>query len=264
MTTLARKIIDAVQNLLLDKLLLRLLPLLWIVVMWDDLHPLDAGIFEFGAFVALPLPFLVAWALGALANRRPQPSSRSPYDRLHETPPNGFAAWDELPQGGLNPPRLLRTIVSTLGARPPTHWLTLAEALIFMTALAITLALSVKDPGSWGNLWPPLEQPRVRDHIYLAAVALMALVLLRGWAAEQRIRLEPEAPPPPSSGRSLHLTSGLILAATGGYIAFMMDRPVWWGLAAGAVLGLVLFGPPWRDHVADALFGKRKRADASS
>ena len=42
MGNLARKIIDAVQNSMLDKLVARLFPLLWVFTFWDRLAPSDS------------------------------------------------------------------------------------------------------------------------------------------------------------------------------------------------------------------------------
>lgn len=260
MGNLARKIIDAVQNLLLDKLLERLMPLAWIVMFWQQMQPTPRFEVIGGVLLAVILLMASGWALGALANRRPRVARPGLYDRLHQEPPNGFAAWDELPAGGLQPPAAIRAIVMVCGAGPRAGWVSVCEVLVFMSAMALAFTLSWASPRFWAEVHPGLAEFASRERLLFVVGGVLAVVVVRSWAVQQRYRLNPL--PIPGSRRwsdtSVSLTTGIIATGLISMVAPLIGLPVWQAILAGIVSSLVAFGPPWRGRLLDAIFGKRE------
>lgn len=256
MGNLARKIIDAVQNTMLDKLVAKLIPLLWIWLIWDQMQPERGVVFPLAAAVAGLGLVIGAWGLGALANRRPRPARPGPYDRLHETPPNGFAAWDEPPEGGLRPAPVMRRLVAVLGARSRGDWSVFAGFLLFFALGAAVWTLGRSSAGFWASVHPTLVETAARADLVAVAGGLLAVVMVRHWATEQRERLDP-SPARPDSSLFAFILTGLCGVGMLAVLASLFDLPPWWGMVAGLALAVLAFVPPWRGRVADALFGKR-------
>lgn len=189
MRNLARKLIDAVQHSLLGSLFSTLaggvLPVALLVnhlappmtALWLVLPVL--GLFFLGGFLA--------WAIGALANRRPRRTS--PLHALQLDPPrqlsNGFEAWSELPADGLRPPEAMRWLVTRLGAHPEEEgrWLEVSLGLGTMILIG-TLCLVSSD--IWQQFYPALAAPSARLLPALVCVAILTAVQIRTWASIQR------------------------------------------------------------------------------
>ena len=258
MGNLARKIIDVVQNLFLDRLFLRVFPLWWIGSLWEKRQPDQ----YFG--VMLPLMFsvfalfAVAWGLGAVANRRPL-LRKGPRPWLQGTPENGFEAWSKPPAGGLRPPSSLRRMVMVFGHRPNREiWLPLAEVAIFLSAIVVLWALAY---GSvpWANLHPASSNSSVRDALWIGTTAVLVLMVLRHWAIEQRDRLEPpeERPNLPKSDWVPFGLFSMFLVMMAALACISFRWPLWIAAAPLLPLGVVAFVPKWRGPLLDAWFGKR-------
>lgn len=263
MGNFARKIIDAVQNLLLDRLFLRVFPLWWVGSLWEERLGDQAPDFMGSMLFAVLLVFAIGWALGALANRRP-PSTGRAFGRIQDPPSNGFGAWSELPAGGLNPPSWLRVAVVTLGGRPPPNpWMALVEVSLFLAACVLLWPLAHRPADFWVDVHPTLADGSVRDGLWLGAVVVVVLMVLRHWATEQCARLEPEREtrdPITSEWFGFGLSSVVLVWMTLFAIG-IFEWPIW--IAAIVVLALVIvaFLPKWRTGLAEMLFGKRAEAD---
>jgi hypothetical protein len=252
----ARKIIDAVQNTMLDKLFLRLFPLLGLATLWDKAGSPDIGA---GLVLLIGLLFFVAWVLGAIARLKPQ-TERCPLHRLQDRPENGFEVWGRPPDGGLRPPRFMRWLVTTLAAdagRHPSGWRALLGFALILAALVFTGAVVTKPPEFWPDA-PWLAGPSTRFVLLTGATALVAAGLVRGWATEQRARLEDRPPPPPPSSTLADYGFLVVMSAAGAAAVVIWTRtPIW--LVLAAVVGIAAIGliPHLRGKVMDVVFGKR-------
>jgi len=259
MGNFARKIIDAVQNSMLDRLVVQLLPLLWMSSMWDELSPSESGagslILILGALGLL----MLHWLLGAIADEPPGPRRRTPYDSLQKHPDSSIGAWDQQPADGLRPPALIRSLIMLLGVRGRS-WISLIEVLLFFAAFALAWMLARKSETFWSGVHQVLAQQGLREQIFLAASAAVTVLSIRFWAVEQRQRLSSSPrPDPPAFG------SVLVGIAFTAFLGMMLSDLFGFGLLPGLVGGPGLLAiallPPWREKVLEFLFGKREPAD---
>lgn len=186
MGNLARKIIDAIQHSLLGTLLVQLLwPCAWLFwVVLDELAPETTdSLPTLIILVLLPVGLFLFWLVGALANRRRAPGT--PLEKLHVERANGFEAWQELPEGGLRPPRVMRWIVTVLGASPERKG-SLPEFLLVMTSMGLAFTLAALGPDFWTRIHPELESLSLRRTLALSFATLFALLIIRNWATNQR------------------------------------------------------------------------------
>ncbi len=185
MGNLARKLIDAGQHSLLGSLLVQLLwPCAWLFwFVLDELAPegTDPRVVLM-ALAILPAGVFLFWLIGALANRR---SPGGALERLHVDHANGFEAWQEPPEGGLRPPRVMSSIVTALGASPDRKG-SLAEFLLAMTLLGLAFALAAIGPDFWARIHPDLGSSSLRRILALSCAALLTLLTVRTWATNQR------------------------------------------------------------------------------
>lgn len=188
MGNFARMIIDAIQHSMLGSLLVRLVwPcgwLIWLVV--DQLTPNGLDYSFVGPVIVLFIAsvFLI-WLLGAFANRRLRPRPALALERVQEEPANGFGAWSELPEGGLKPPRLIRGIVTAIGASPARRQSSAGFVLALGSfVLAFTLALVGSDV--WERVHPDLADPANRLIPALTFAGVFISLELRSWASLQR------------------------------------------------------------------------------
>ncbi|MDP2116278.1 MAG: hypothetical protein Q8J71_02650 [Brevundimonas sp.] len=259
MGNFARKIIDAVQNTMLDKLAVRLVPLLWVSFLWEQLAPSESGtvslILIFGVLGLLALH----WVLGTIADQPPKPRRRKAYDHVHEHPPSAFAAWDQPPEDGLRPPALIRSLVMALGVRGPS-WFSVIEGLMLICAMTLAWMLAYKSETFWSGVHQALAQQSLREQLFLTAAVTVTGLSIRLWAVEQRQRLSPSPPP------GLPVLGSILLgAAFAGSLGMLLSHLFGVGLLPGAIGGPSLLAiallPPWRAKVLDFLFGKREPAD---
>ncbi|MDP2765716.1 MAG: hypothetical protein Q8O54_12870 [Brevundimonas sp.] len=259
MGNLARKIIDAVQNTMLDKLVARLVPLLWISFLWERLSPSESGtaslILIFGVLGLLALH----WVLGTIADQPPKPRQRTAYDHVHDHPTSAFAAWDQPPEEGLRPPALIRSLVMTLGVRVPS-WFSVIEGLMFICGITLAWMLAYKSEAFWSGVHQALAQQALREQLFLTAAVAVTGLLIRLWAVEQRQRLS-SAPPP---GLPV-LGSTLLGAAFAAFLGMLLSDLFGFGLLPGLIGGPSLLAvallPPWRTKMLEILFGRREPAD---
>lgn len=255
MGKLARKIINGIQQTTLDRLAIRLLPVLWLFTLWEDLAPREAGPVSLVLLLGVVGVLFGCWTLGALADVEPAPRRRSPYDQRHEPPPTGLGAWDRMADKDLDPPAFIRRLVRTLGAGPANRTVTF-EVLIFLSAVALVWLLSRKPAGFWADLYPALGARSSREALFLVASAVVLFICVRSWATEQRRRLEPAAV---RQGSDFGLF--LFLLAFAVFMGMMLSDLLGYGLLPGVIVGAVLaiLGAvvPWRGRLLDILFGKR-------
>ena len=258
MGNFARKIIDAIQNSMLDKLVVRLVPLLWVWSMWEQLSPPESG----AGFLAVLLGIAGVWLLYSLldsvADQSPKPRPRTPYDPVYEYPRNSFSRLDQQPKDGFDPPPLVRSLVMTLGVGGRS-WISVIEGLLFIGAFTLAWALAYKSPSFWSGIDPPLAEQASRERLFLAAAMILIALFIRGWAVEQRERLSPSTARAPVLGSIL---LGVVFTVVlGMWLSDFLD----FSPLAGAIGGLSLLAlavvPPWREKVLDILFGKREPAD---
>lgn len=254
MGNFARKIIDATQHTMLDRLAARSVPLIWLFSMWERLSPSDSSATTFALLVGGLVLIFLFWALGALANASPKPRPRSPYDQLHESPRSGFGAWDRPPEDGLRPPAAVRWLVMTFGRRD-SIWLTVVELLIFFGTLALAWVVS-REPAAYQAALPSwLAERSSPQGVFLVASAAVLTLSFRSWAVEQRDRVVHSARPPS------RVVAVVFLFAFAAFIGMMLGDLFGGGLLLGSAIGVALVAltvlSPWRGHVVDALLGKQ-------
>lgn len=190
---------------------------------------------------------LVAWLLGALA-RTPPRRDATALERVQDRPSNGLEVWKIPPAGGLRPPRPIRWLVQTLGARPGPAGL--GSLLVFALTLAAWLCLAAGHSQSWlARLNSGWFSIRTNEAVQRACMALLFLAFVHQWATEQRARLAgawPFSPPTPWMSIAYIAIFGLFLGL-GAVIVF--NLPLW--IAPAVSAGLV---------VVELLFGSRAKA----
>ena len=242
---------------MLDRLLLRSMPLWPLGSFWDERHAeYGSGIMTSILFALLGL-FGIAWILGAVANSRPRPREEAS-GRPRESHSNGFEAWSEQPAGGLRPPAFLRWIVMSLGSRRDRpEWAFLIDFVGFLSAFVLLWALANLSDTFWSDLHPALANASVQGSLWVGATVLIVFVVLRQWAGEQRDRLEPaDLRGLPRSEWVPFFTLSVLAVAITAMIGFTFQWPSWSAavpLVPLAVIGLV---PGWRSAFNDVMFGK--------
>jgi hypothetical protein len=253
---IARKIIQAVQNTMLDKLFLRLIPFWGVAVLWDGGKTSEISI---ALFLLAGLVFFVAWSLGAFALLKP-PTGRSALQRLHDTPENGLEVWSHPPEGGIRPPRIMRVFVRTLGvgdSGPRPEWFSVLTVALFVPVAVFTVAVATKPPEFWRDA-PWLAIPSNRVAILGGATIVVVAFVVRNWASEQRALLENRPSVRPSPSR---LVDYAVFVAISGAIA--AAAVIWWNaqvsIALAATIGIAVAGllPFLPTKIMEILFGKR-------
>jgi hypothetical protein len=251
---LARKIIDAVQHSMLDRLLLAAFPLLTLATWWDDLweSPTDLTLW---LLVGLPAVFVVAWLVGVVANHaRPHRGS---------DPMDGFAAWSLMPPEQLNPPGWIRTIVFALTfPRSSASWWALLSMAVFMGAFCLMLILSKEPLPEWAYVHPAMADPAVVDRVWFISAGLVVATVVQSWAFEQRRRLDPpRQTDQPERSRWFDLAFLTIVLVPLGLVLSAAFGGLKWIMAIVAVIILTAaVAPLWRRRGFDFLFGKRDSA----
>jgi hypothetical protein len=254
---LARKIIEAIQHSMLDRLVARLFPLLWIWSMWDRMAPSEswAGLWVILGIAGL---WLLYSLLEALADQSPKPRQRTPYDPVYIYPSNSPPAGDQTPKDGPRPPAPIRAFVMAVGLGGRS-WISIVEGLMLLGGFTLTWMLAYKPRAFWSDLHPGLAEQASREQLFLAASVTLIALFIRGWAVEQRERLSPSASRAPVLGS---IMLGVVFAAL---LGIWLSDFLGFGLLAGAMGGMgllaVAIGPPWRDKVLEFLFGKREPVD---
>ena len=258
MGNLARKIINAVQNSMLDRLFLRLFPLLWISSMWEQLSSSDYGAGTLMLLFGVAGIWLLYSLLEAAADQSPKPRRRSPYDPVHVYPSSSLPVSNQPPKKCPRPPAFVRSLVMTLGFGGRS-WAAIVEGLMFIGAFGLAVALAYKSQSFWSAVDPRLAGQVSRERLFLAASVILIALFIRGWAVEQRERLSPSPASVPVLG------SILLGVAFSALLGMIVSDFLGFGLLAGAIGGIgllaVAIGPPWRDKILEFLFGKREPAD---
>lgn len=261
MGNLARKFMNAVQNSMLDKLFERLVsPLLGISAAWSQLSTSESDTGFWALFLAVTGLWLLYSLLGVIADQSPKPRQRTPYDPVYDYPSNSSSAWDQQRKDGLRPPAPIRAFVMTFGVRGQS-WIWVIEGLMFIGALTLAGMLAYKSQAFWSGVHQGLAQQATREQLFLAASVVLTVLVIRGWAVEQRQQLSPSpAPGLPVFG------SILLGAAFTAMLGMIVSDLLGFGLLPGVIWGLgllaVAVGPPWREKVLEFLFGKRDPAGA--
>ncbi len=250
MSELARKFIDAIQHTMLDRLFLRLMPLLWLVSIADDRWESVSSYVTITLLIALPSIFVLVWLIGAVANRAP--TQRKP------APSNGFEAWTAMPPEDLKPPQVMRAIVLGLSLRKPSSLAAVFGYSAFMAVICLTWALSLDPAPAWILSLPVLADPAAQDVAWRSAACICVVMVITSWAAEQRVRLEP----PPAADRPDRDWVGVtilvvFLLGMGLITVTIWSQTKWLALLAGLVLLPLLIVPDWRRNLLDAVFGRR-------
>ncbi len=258
MGNFARKIIDAVQNSMLDKLFVQLFPLLWISSAWEQLSPSEYGAGIWVLLLGFVGPWLLYSLLEAAADQSPKPRQRTPYDPVYEYPSNSLSVSDQPPKERLRPPAFLRSLVMTLGAGGRS-WISIVEGFLFIGAFAVTWTLAYKSQSFWSEVDPRLAEQASREQLFIAASVILIAVLVRGWAVEQRERLSPSAARAPLLGSIL---LGVVIAALlGMWVSDLLGFGLLFGAVGSVSLLAVALLPPWREKVLETLFGGREPAE---
>ncbi|MDP3657958.1 MAG: hypothetical protein Q8R45_13470 [Brevundimonas sp.] len=251
-------IIDAVQNSMLDKLVARLFPLLWIASMWERLSPSEYGAGFWILFFGVAGLWLLYSLLGAAADQSPKPRRRTPYDPVYEYPSNSFSVSNQPQKDSLRPPAVIRSLVMTFGVGGRS-WVSIFEGLLFVGAFTLTWMLAYKSQSFWSDVDPRLAEQASREQLFLVASGILIALSIRGWAVEQRERLSP------STARAPILGSILLGVAFIAMLGMTLSDLLGFGLLPGVIGGVGLMAvallPPWREKVLEFLFGKREPAD---
>jgi len=255
---LARKIIDAIQHSMLDKLFVRLFPLLWIWSLWEDVSSSEYRTGSLFLLLGVSGTWLLYSLLQAAADQSPKPRQRAPYDPVYVCPPDSVPASGRASEQRPRPPAFVRSLVMALGAGGRS-WISILEGLMFIGAVTLTWTLAHKSQSFWTDIDPRLAEQTFREQLFLAASVILTAVIVRGWAVEQRQRLSPSTARVPVLGSIL---LGIVFATVfgAGVSDFLGFSPLV-GAVAGVGLLAVAVGPSWRQKVLELLFGKREPAD---
>lgn len=193
MPQLARNLIDAIQNTLLDGLVFRLLNVLIVPIgmaALPDGASVLSELFAVSFLLAALAATVIAWLLGIFANRLPRPAS-TPFERLQRSQRSGFDAWSDPPKAGLAPPRFLRRLVAFLsGANHWLFWPAFIGWISGMIGLLVIKWASI-DWLSSDGLW----LGRQADSIFWAVIVLGVVLAFLAWgnSAHQRLNDDSKA-----------------------------------------------------------------------
>ena len=146
---------------MLDKLVVRLFPLLWLTQLWERLSPSESSAGSWALILGVTGLWLLYTLLDAVADQSPKPRQRTPYDPVYEYPSPSFSAWDPKPKDGLRPPAPIRSFVMafSVGGR---SWISVIEGLLLIGAFTLTWALAYKSPSFWSGIDPRSALGRAR------------------------------------------------------------------------------------------------------
>ena len=258
MGNFARKIIDAVQHSMLDRLFVQLLPLLWISSAWEDLSSPEYGAGTLILLFGVAAVWLLYSLLEAAADQSPKPRQRSPYDPVPVYPPDKVPASGPLSEQQPRPPAFIRSLVMALGVGGRS-WISIIEGLMFIGSVALVWTLAYKSQSFWLDIDPRLAEQTFREQLFLVTSVILTALLVRLWAVEQRQRLSPSTARAPLLGMVL---LGVVFAAVLGlWVSDLLGFGPLAGVVAGVGLLAVAAGPPWREKVFEFLFGKREPVD---
>jgi len=202
--TLARKIIDAIQNSLVGDLVIRsfwLISFFW----WSFTDTLTPGGLDprigLSLLATCLLGMTAIWLLGVLANKPPKRRKRHWSDEPEPLTANGFGAWHILPADGLRPPAFMRRLVTILGANEMQPRSSTRPYFLAAYTGVLTLMCGLV-------FWPELSEKihpwfaSAEHRLLLAHACLVVLIafLIRQWAVDQkRLLAEPGLANPPAS-----------------------------------------------------------------
>lgn len=202
MTEAARKLIAAVQHSLMGALLVRLWPALWIISLLGDRPGRPTNPLLLVMLPAAALLLFLAWFVGFLAVHR-RPAGRAMPERLYDAPSNSFEAWAEIPRGGLKPPRLIRSLVMSLGRKDskPVVWVWGTVSMSCGGVLSVLIVMSYFDNAALASISPALATASAQTTQVLCLAVLTAAVVVRRWAVDYRDQLSSgaNAEPPRAS-----------------------------------------------------------------
>lgn len=256
MGNLARKIIDAIQHSMLDRLLLASFPLLAVATWWDGRGESPAPDLTLWLLVGLPTVFIVAWLVGVVANHARHHRGSDPMD--------GFGAWSLMPPERLNPPGWIRAIVFalTFPRSPASVWWALPSMAVFMGAFCLLLILSREPLPEWAYVHPAMANPAVVDRVWLVSAGLVVAMVVQSWAFEQRRRLDPpsQTEQPVRSGWIDLAVLAIVLIPLGLALSAAFGGLRWIMAIVAVIIVTAAVAPLWRRRGFDVLFGKRDSA----
>jgi len=252
----ARKIIDAVQNLMLDRLLLASFPLLGLATWWDDRFESPIPDLTLWLLAGFPALLIVAWLVGVVANHARHRRGSDPMD--------GFGAWSLRPPEQLNPPGWIRALVFALSF-PRGHasvWWALPWMAVFMGAFCLLLILAREPLPEWVYVHPAMTNPAFVDRVWLVSAGLVVAMIVRSWALEQRNRIDPPSQTEqPERSRWFDLAFlAIVLVPLGLAISAAFGGLKWIMATVGLILVVAAVAPGSWGRVFDILFGKRDSA----
>lgn len=255
MGNFARKIIDAVQNSMLDRLLLASFPLLPLAAWWDDRRESPAPSLTLWLLVGLPTVFMVAWLVGVAANHATHRRGSDPMD--------GFGAWSLMPSEQLTPPGWIRAIVFALSfPRSSASWCALLSMGVFMGSFCVLLILSREPLPEWVYVYPAMADPAVVDRVWIISAGLVVASVIQSWAFEQRRRLDPPRQteqPERSSWLDIAFLT-IVLVPLGLALSAAFGGLKWIMAIVAVIIVIAAVAPLWRRRGFDVLFGKRDSA----
>ena len=256
MGKLARKIIDAVQHSMLDRLLLASFPLLGLAAWWDDRWESPTPDLTLWLLVGLPTVFIVAWLIGVVANH-------AGHDRASD-PMDGFGAWALIPPERLNPPGWIRAIVFALTFRRSavSVWWSLLSMAVFMGALCLLLILSREPLPEWAYVHPAMANPAFVDRVWFISAGLFVATVVQSWAFEQRRRLDPpsQTQQPERSRWFDVMFLAVALVPLGLAVSVAFGGLKWIMTTVAVIILTAAVAPLWRRRGLEVLFGKQDSA----
>lgn len=194
MDTLARKIIDAIQNSLVGDLLVKLywpLGYMWVALTERAAYP-DLGKPLIASWLVLGVVGVcLAWVLGKIAKTSPRLTNDGILmDQVARPLENGFQTWSQLPTDGLRPPRVMRRIVEVIGGtkRVGDHKFGWISFVFLMGSMLLAVSL-VLFPGFWSDRHPLLALETTRIVLVQACLLVLVVFQVREWATDQKQRL---------------------------------------------------------------------------
>lgn len=207
MDTLARKIIDAIQNSLVGDLVIKLywpVGYLWVAATEQVAYP-DLSKTPMAIYFAIGVPgILLIWILGKAAKTAPRLSDEGiMLDQIARPLENGFQTWSQPPANGLRPPRAMRRIVEAIGGPKPLGdqkfgWL---SGVFLIAAMLVAISL-VLFPNVWSDAHPFFASEPTRLVLIQACLLILVAFQVRQWATEQKCRLASQDQPSVSTAMS--------------------------------------------------------------
>ena len=194
MQRMAQRLIEAVQNTLLDTLFVRLLPFLMLSDLWGRVFERrSASELQLGLILMAAGLLFLSWLVGFLAIHE-RSNGVWILERAEGAAANGFDAWSQRPPAGLKPPGAMRALVTVVGTPTPlpARTMTWLGLIVLAGWLGAYFGLEFGSNGLLAAVSPILAAPGVRHDLILGLVVIALLMIVRDWAVYSRANLAPE------------------------------------------------------------------------